>query len=79
MSFKETKKRVYEIETTNGYFRFFAEDKQMAKDHLWNLSHTDPNFIVSSKVEFIGWATESDNLDEMFLHDLCENIIVISK
>jgi len=62
----ETKKRVYEVKTIDGNFRFFADDKELAEDHVWTMS-SFPNFKATSKVKFIGWAFESDNLDKMFM------------
>lgn len=64
----ETKKRVYEVKTVHGHFRFFADNKQLAEDHMWSL---ECSWLVVpiSKVKFIGWAFESDDLDKMFVAD----------
>lgn len=66
MSNLETKKRVYEVKTVHGHFRFFADDKELAEDHVWTMESV-LNFKSTSKVKFIGWAFESDDLDKMFM------------
>jgi len=55
-------KRVYEVTTSEGPFRFFCESKTLAADHARQLSD-DPNFahIESAdiaRVKFAGWDVE---------------------
>ena len=61
-----TKRRVYQVRTIDGNFRFFADDMENANDHIWSMN-SHPEFKSLSKVKFVGWAHERDNLDEMFV------------
>ena len=64
--FGETIRRVYQVRTADGNFRFFADNMEDAKDHIWDMEQWH-SLKALSKVKFVGWAFESDNLDDMFL------------
>jgi hypothetical protein len=61
----EKKLRVYQVMTIDGEFRFFADNIENAKDHIWSMN-SHPNFEALSKVAFLGWAFHNDDIDNLF-------------
>lgn len=57
------KHRVFTVDTTEGPFRFLADNKELAEAHAWQLNRDSEFPAVTGKPKQIGWTEDYVGLD----------------